>query len=317
MTPLGRLTFQHMLYLQALVEERHVTRAAARAGIGQPAMSAALARLRKTFHDPLLVKTAQGMTPTPCALELAQRVKEITSLIDERGAGGGNFHPATAARRWRIMASDSTLRSVLPGLMRQACREAPGMHFTVQPGDPRRIAEYLREGDFDLIISFVPNPSSDLHQTVLYPQRLMCIARDGHPALAAGLTLETFVAQPHARWGVTATIPSTLEELVDDVLRKLGQARQTSLQVANLTLLPDVVANSELLAVVPEHLALNARNTLPIQILPLPFAVPAADISMIWHERSHNDPAHRWLRNALRHVGGQLALRPLVEDQPT
>lgn len=101
------------------------------------------------------------------------------------------------------------------------------------------------------------------------------------------------------------------------MLRKLGQARQTSLQVANLTLLPDVVANSELLAVVPEHLALNARNTLPIQILPLPFAVPAADISMIWHERSHNDPAHRWLRNALRHVGGQLALRPLVEDQPT
>lgn len=89
------------------------------------------------------------------------------------------------------MASDSTLRSVLPGLMRQACREAPGMHFTVQPGDPRRIAEYLREGDFDLIISFVPNPSSDLHQTVLYPQRLMCIARDRHPAPAAGLTLET------------------------------------------------------------------------------------------------------------------------------
>lgn len=104
MTPLGRLTFQHMLYLQALVEERHVTRAAARAGIGQPAMSAALARLRKTFHDPLLVKTAQGMTPTPCALELAQRVKEITSLIDERGAGGEVSTPpprSGAGASWR------------------------------------------------------------------------------------------------------------------------------------------------------------------------------------------------------------------------
>jgi LysR family transcriptional activator of mexEF-oprN operon len=302
MTALNRLNFQHLLYLQALVEERHVTRAADRMGIGQPAMSTALSRLREVFNDVLLVKTNSGMEPTPRALELARRVREVADLLEGRGFADDQFEAAASQARWRIMASDGIARSLLPQLMEIAGREAPQMRFTVHPGDPRRLSEYLREGDFDLAISFVRSPPSELRQALLYPERLVCIARTGHPIVQGAMSLQQFVQLKHVRWGAPPVAHATMEVMVDEALEAHGQARAVSLLVSNLTLLPDVVAKSDLLAVVPDHVARRASATLSLQILPLPFKVPGVDVTMVWHERLHQDPAHRWLRDTLREV---------------
>ncbi|MDM0045022.1 LysR family transcriptional regulator [Variovorax dokdonensis] len=305
-----RLTFQHLQYLQALVEERHVTRAAERMGIGQPAMSTALARLREVFKDVLLVKTTTGMEPTPRALDLVRRVREIADMLEGRGFEAEHFEPATSQARWRIMASDGISRTLLPEMMALVMREAPHMRFTVQPGDPRRLSEYLRDGDFDLALSFVRSPPSELRQTVLYPQRLLCIARQNHPLIKGKVSLEDFVSCQHARWGAPPVAHATMEAMVDEALDALGHARPITLLVSSLTLLPDVVAGSDLLAVVPEHMARAAAQALPIQLLPLPFKVASVDVSMVWHERLHHDPAHKWMRESLRDIGKKLSKRP-------
>lgn len=308
--PINRLTFQHLQYLQALVEERHVTRAAERMGIGQPAMSTALARLREVFKDVLLVKTTTGMEPTPRALDLVRRVREIADILEGRGVEDQNFDPATSQARWRVMASDGISRTLLPELMSLVTRDAPHTRFTVHPGDPRRLSEYLRDGDFDLALSFVRSPPSELRQTVLYPQRLLCIARQGHPLASGEITLKDFVSCAHARWGAPPVAHATMEVMVDEALDALGHARPVTLLVSSVTLLPDVVAGSDLLAVVPEHMARVAAQVLPIQLLPLPFEVPSVDVSMVWHERLHHDPAHKWMRESLRDIGRKLAKRP-------
>lgn len=313
--PLKRLNFQHLLYLEALVAERHVTRAADRMWIGQPAMSAALAKLRVVFKDPLLVKTSAGMEPTPRALEIVKRIREVQDLLEGRGFEGDAFDPLSSTARFCIMASDGISRVLLPELMAIAGRQAPGMRFTVQPGDPRRVAEYLRDGDFDLAISFVRQPPLDLRQTMLYAQRLACIAREGHPVVRGALTLPMFTSQMHAAWGAPSVAYATMEAMVDEALEALGATRQVALRVSSLTLLPGVVARSDLLAVVPEQLALSARETLPLQILPLPFEVERVDVSMIWHERVHQDPAHQWLRGTLRDIGHRLSPQPAVAGE--
>lgn len=309
---LNRLTFQHLQYLQALVEERHVTRAAERMGIGQPAMSTALARLREVFKDVLLVKTTTGMEPTPRALDLARRVREISDMLSGRGFEAENFEPATSQAHWRIMASDGISRTLLPEMMALVTHDAPQMRFTVQPGDPRRLSEYLRDGEFDLALSFVRSPPSELRQTVLYPQRLLCIARRGHPLVKGALSLKEFISCQHARWGAPPVAHATMEAMVDEALEAMGHARPVTLLVSSLTLLPDVIAGSDLLAVVPEHMARAAALALPIQLLPLPFKVSSVDVSMVWHERLHHDPAHKWMRESLRDIGKKLSLRPTL-----
>lgn len=306
MSEISRLNFQHLLYLQALVEEQHVTRAAERMGIGQPAMSAALAKLRLVFKDELLVKTTSGMEPTIRAMELLRRIREMSDLLEGRGFADELFDPATSRAHWRIMASDGIARVVLPELMELAGTAAPHVRFTVHPGDPRRVSEYLRDGDFDLALSFVRAPPRELRQVALYPQEPVCIARKGHPEVRGTLTLKQFVAQHHVRWGAPPVAHATMEAMVDEALEALGHSRRVRLLVASLTLLPGIVARTDMLAVVSEQLALSLQESIPIQTLTLPFKVPSVDVSMLWHERLHHDPGHKWLRTAVRDIGRRL-----------
>ncbi len=306
MPPAKHPNFQHLLYLQALVEEQHVTRAAERMGISQPAMSTALAKLRALSHDPLLVNTSSGMEPTPRAQELVKRIREISSLLEGHSLAGESFDPGASHSRFRIMASDGITRVLLPELMERAGRLAPHMEFTVSPADGRRMAEYLRNGDFDLALVYIRNPPAELRQTMLYPQRLLCIARQGHPAVHGSVTLQQFVEQGHVAWGAPPVPPvplATMETLVDELLEQAGHSRRIALRVSSVTLLPGIVARSDLLAVVPEQLARHAQRTLPLQLLPPPFQAPSTDVTMLWHDRAHHDPAHQWLRHTLLDIG--------------
>lgn len=303
MSTINKISIQHLVHLEALVHERHVTRAAERIGIGQPTMSSSLAKLRKLFKDPLLVKTRNGMEPTPRALELTHRIRDMIDLLEGRGATDARFNPLTSERRFRIMASDGIARIILPELMRLAKDTAPRVQFMVHPGDVRRTAEYLRDGDFDLVVAFLRQPAQELHQTQLYPQRLVCIARQGHPVLKGRLTLKQFAALSHAVWGAPPVPYPTLEVMVDEALEKSNLTRQVALRVSSVMLLGEVVAKSDLLAIIPEPLALTSRQTLPIQIFPLPFQVAKADVSMLWHDRLHQDAGHKWLRSTMRAIG--------------
>lgn len=294
---------RHLAHLEALVDARHVTRAAERMGIGQPAMSGSLAKLRALFQDPLLIRTREGMAPTPRALELAARARQLRELLDGFDAPTAPFDAAISQAQFRIIAADGVASLVAPGLAQRAGREAPGVRIAIYPGDPRRAQEVLREGDVDLMLAYIRKPPAGLRHTALYSQPLVCIARNNHPSVVGSLTLQQFLRERHVVWGAPSMPTATMEMMVTEALGRGGHARQVSLQVSSTLLLPEVVASSDLLAVVPERLALRTRHSHLLQVIPVPFRLDPIAVWMLWHDRLHNDPAHRWLRAVVSAVG--------------
>lgn len=300
-----RITSVHLHYLVALVSERHVTRAAVRMGIGQPAMSTALALLRQTFQDPILVKTSAGMVPTPRAMELARRAQDAIELLSGARSADEPFVPGESESHFRIMASDGVAASVVPQLVRRMRKAAPGMQLTVAAGDNRRTAEYLRNGEFDVVLGFFDKPAGDLRQSGLYPQRLVGIAGRRHPTIKqAAVTMEQFIDATHVVWGAQPVPYPTFEVLVDAALSKLGMMRKVALHLPSVRLTAEIVSLSDLVAVVPERLLIGAAKAL--QVFELPFSVPKVEVSMLWHERMQHAGAHAWLRAQLRDIGDAL-----------
>jgi DNA-binding transcriptional LysR family regulator len=291
----------HLLeHLKALITERHVTRAAEAAGIGQPAMSASLARLRVMLKDPLLVKTSRGMEPTPYALELAKGIQTAFEVLDAPQRGRSAFDISTSERTIRIISSEAVALLFLPDLMACIRRQAPRLTVGWTSGDMRRAAELLREGEVDLIISSLRNIPCAYYSSPLYPQRASCIAARAHPGIQGRLTIEQFVKFPHVAFGTTSTSVSFVDGLVESALHGFGLKREIAVTVPSFHVSPTVVAKTDLLAVVPDRVAAEGAERHALQILPLPFDIGALDLAMYWHTRCHTDPAHQWLRAALR-----------------
>jgi len=300
------LTAQHLRYLVALVSECHVTRAANKMGIGQPAMSTALSRLRELFGDPLLIKTTRGLEPTARALELAKRAQDAIELLSGAERITDTFDPATTSGHYQLMASEGVTAVLLPPLMEKLRSSAPNLRLTVGVGDILRASEFLRNGEVDLVLGFVQKPAQDLYQTAIYSQRLVCIASSGHPLIKGSLSFEQFIEATHVVWGAPPMSHPTLELMVDEALRRRGAYRNVALCLSSMRPSAAIVARTDLLAVVPERIATVASRILPLQTLPLPFEVNSVDVTMLWHERWHHAPAHAWLRAQLREVGHEL-----------
>jgi DNA-binding transcriptional LysR family regulator len=291
----------HLLeQLKALVTERHVTRAAHAANIGQPAMSATLARLRTMLKDPLLVKTARGMEPTPYALELAKAIQVAFEALDAPERMRADFDITTAERTVRVISTEAVASLFLPALMARIRTEAKGLTLRWTSGDMRRAAELLREGEVDLIISSLRDIPPDYYSSPLYPQRACCIAAQGHPAIRGKLSVEQFLQFPHVVFGVTTTSNSFLDSLVDAALDRLGRKRAVALTVPSFLVSPSVVATTDLLAVVPDRVAHASAQSLALQVLDLPLEIGSLDLAMYWHARGQADPALQWVRAALR-----------------
>ncbi len=302
MDPVSRINVQHLRYLVALVKERHVTRAANSMGIGQPAMSTALSKLRSIFGDPLLVKTTHGMEPTQRAIDLAHRAQDAIDLLSGDPLSSQAFDPATTKTHLSIMASEGIVHQLIPPLMKRLEQEAPNLTLTVVPGDNRRASEFLSNGDVDYMLSFIPSPPHDLYQTMLYRHGIYCIVNKAHPKIQGSISLAQYIAGSHVTWGAYPIPTPTMEKEVDEALLKLGYTRKVAISLASMMASPSIVATSGLLAVLPEKTAFYAARHLPLQVLPLPFDVPTIDVSMLWHERCHRAPIHIWFRKVLKEV---------------
>jgi LysR family transcriptional activator of mexEF-oprN operon len=291
----------HLLeHLKALISERHVTRAAEVLGIGQPAMSASLGRLRILLKDPLLVKTARGMEPTPYALELAKAIQSALEMLDSPERMRTDFDIATAERTIRVISTEAVALLFVPALIARIRREAPHLNVRWTSGDMRRAAEMLREGEVDLIVSSLRDIPPDYYSSPLYPQQARCIVARTHPEIRGELTMDQFLAFPHVAFGASPTSFSFVDGLVDATLDTLGHRRVIAVTVPSFLVSPPVVASSDLLAVVPDRVAHASIDRANLQVLPLPFDIGALDLAMYWHSRGHTDPAHQWFRAALR-----------------
>jgi DNA-binding transcriptional LysR family regulator len=285
-----------LVALDALLSERNVTRAAARLDLSQSAMSAALARLRQVFGDPLLLRTAGGMLPTSKGEDLATPVKqlldEITRIIEQNEV----FDPATANLKFTIAASDYVEFAILPQLVNHLEKHAPQARLEIQPSEYAAMAKQLESGDVDLAVVNAANAPGAMRSRPLYAERFVVVARREHPRLKRELSVEDFCALDHvlvARRG--RTFAGAIQ--IDEALAGRGLKRNVRLSVPHFMLVPELVARSDMIGVLPERLARNYN--IRLQVFDLPLDVPHLTISAVWHERTHRNPAQTWLRQAL------------------
>lgn len=310
---LARMDLNLLVYLDVLLREGNVTRAAQQLGISQPAMSNGLKRLREAFGDPLLVRTSDGMTPTERALELKPEVREVLSRVEHFVQPVSDFEPATSEQVFRIMCSDYAEVTLLPGLLGRLRREAP--HITLDVMTPSDVNFHdVEQGKVDLVINRFDELPSSFHQTVLWRDSFSCLAAratlGGHE-----LDLDTYLAARHV-WvsktgmGVGVGVdPADVQRLgwVDAALAEIGHKRNIAIFTRHYLVALQHASNQDLIATVPTRAAALKSWDDDVTIVPPPFDIPEIDLTMAWSPLLHNNPGHRWLRQCFREVADAAA----------
>jgi len=287
----------------ALMAEGSVTHAAVRMNLSQPAMSNALARLRDIFRDPLLVRTARGMVATPRAMELHVLVRSTLQAFANLMSDGSDFDASASAARITVAVSDYTSWLLVPHLLPLLRREAPGMEVTFVAPDQSRVREGLESGDHDLMIGYFVDLPEGLRAVELYRDSFACIVAADHPVIHDSLDFAGYAAAAHVRRGTATTNPFTLEVMVDRALEEHGVRRRVVLRTPTALGLVQAVACSDLVGSLARTGARLFEPMFGIRVLDLPFRIATPMISMVWHERAHQQPAMRWFREAVRRCG--------------
>lgn len=279
--------------LDALLDERSVTRAAARLGLTQPAVSGMLTRLRENFGDPLFVRTQRGIVPTPRASGLAAPVKRVLGEIEALLRPPG-FEPSTAGFTLSLAATDYALRAVVVPFLSALRHRAPGIRVAVRPIESDRVQARLERGDLDLALLTPEATSPDLHARRLFEEHYVCALRRDHPDAADGhMPLDRFCALDHA---LVSYAGGGFRGVTDDALAGLGRERRVVVSVTSFLVLPDLLRASDLVAVVPRRLISGTEG---LALLAPPLDIPGFTKVAAWHERTHRDPGHRWVRALL------------------
>jgi DNA-binding transcriptional LysR family regulator len=276
-----------------LLEGPSVTAAATRLGITQPAMSRTLARLRKTFGDPLFVRTASGLKATPRAAALAPALEEVLAGAEALVAGPARFDPATAERTFLISTADYGEAVLLPGLLQRLAREAPRvkLRLAVLPM-PLEVA--LERGELDL--AWTPRIATPrtVVWTRLFDETFEFVVRRGHPVLKRGpFTLERFLELRHL---AIAPAGRSNRNAIDELLAGMGKKRDVVATVPSFLVVPSLLVNSDVGVTLPKRLVASAASRYGLVALPLPFSSPGFSMHQAWHERVRKDPGHAWFR---------------------
>ena len=283
-----------LVALNALLTELHVTRAADRIGLSQPAMSNALSRLRHIFKDELLVRTSSGMQATPRALELTEPTRQILKQIERVFDSDTGFDPAATQRSFTLRLSDLLSVLLLPALTAALQNEAPKVSLDVIHISPVRTVEALEKDEIDLAVSMGLVHSNAIRSDVLMTDRMVCVMRRSHPLAETELTLEAFLTSRQLR---VAMSPTDLR-FVDDVLAREGHARDVALNLPHWLTVPHILRHSDLVSVMPERLA-RALASPDLVARILPFASAPFEWSLYWHRRHDGNPAIQWLRRRI------------------
>ncbi|MBP2316893.1 LysR family transcriptional regulator [Azospirillum soli] len=279
--------------LGALLDECNVSRAAAKIGRSQPATSSALARLREMFNDPLLVRHGRGYRLTPRAEELRPHVARAIAALTATFQNPADFDPATADMVVRIAASDYLAVVLMPRLIADLARRAPGIDLRVVAADRRSAVTLLREGKVDVSLAVTEPDATDVLSRPLFDEEFVMVTRPGHPYHDGPPTPERFVTYP----GLLVSQAGDGTGVADECLAQLGLQRRVAVTVAHFLLAPRLVANSDLVLVIGRRVAETARAELNLRVTALPFPIPSFTARMFWHASTNNYAPLAWFRN--------------------
>ena len=301
---LNRFDLNLLIALDALLHEKNVTRAAERVFVSQPAMSAALQKLRDYFNDPLLVRVGRDMELTPRGLSLVEPVREALLRIQITLGTQPTFDPAKVKRSFTIICSADAHLRVMPKALRRAIREAPNVQYHIEQFSETTLSR-LEYGDADLYIGmnllqvFGEKQFPDWLRVVdIRPVQWACVCAADHPTIGAELTEEQYQTLPHLiGWPNSHSVP--LEEYIR---RQLGVEINVRATVQSLVEIPYLLQGTDLIATLPERLVTAMNQTVPIKIFPLPMRVTETREVLVWHKRNEPDPGHAWMRDILVEV---------------
>ena len=282
-----------LVVLQALLDERNVTRAAHRLGMSQPAASRALARLRALFSDSLLVDGPGGYVLSARAEEARPALRRILADVGDM-LEANRFYPATATGRIRLLMPDLQAVVLAPRLLARLAGEAPLLDLDIIAPGVNPI-EALGHGAADAMVALIDEAPAGIRRRRLYDEELVTLMRAHHPALAGDLTLDRFLALEH----IVVSVTGVGSAPVDEALAQMGRTRRVRLRVPNFFAAVEIAARSDLVMTLPSSLARAAADMRRFVSLPPPLDLERVTMSLAWHVRQQDAPRHRWLRRAV------------------
>src|SRR5215469_12465197 len=292
-----------LVALDALLDERSVTRAANRVGLSQPGMSNTLARLRKLFSDPLLVREGLTLVPTPRAESLSQPVREALGLIQQALGSEDVFDPASGHATFTMSCSDYSLLMLIGPLVRRLTTAAPGITVQVVPRAPDAV-RLLRDGEADLVVEPVEiMPDVTLPRMRLFTDRWLCCVWEGNAQVGDRMSMEVYLRLGHL---VYSAAPGHPVSLVDTYLAQAQVPRRIEFTVESFLLAPFLLQGTDLVTLVPERAASHLRRTAAVRFLEPPLPLPSITEMLWWNPRHTVNPAHAWLRARIAEIAAEL-----------
>ena len=293
---IDELEFTEIRLICELLNLRKLSAAAARLGLSQSAASHALARLRTRTGDPLFVRSSTGFFPTPYGERLSLAAQRALDILLDGFATNAPFDPSATTRRFNIFMSDVGQMVFLPKLLTFMTDQAPHASVRACPIPLDQPGASLASGEVDLAVGFFANLSAGFRQSLLFREHYVCVVRSDHPNFRSGMSAKAFSASPRA----LADASGMSHAVIETELRKHGLGGTERLVVPQFMVLPMVIANSDLLVIMPSRLAQAFSMLVSIKVLRPPVQLRPYDIRVYWHERFHNDATSRWLRSAFQ-----------------
>ncbi len=296
---LSQVDLNLFVVLEAIYREGNLTRAGRQLKLTQPAMSHALKRLRELLKDPLFIREGANMVPTPFSRNMINDVRQALQILEVNLYENRNFDPAHTRRNFQLGFWELMEAMILPRLATVLAEAAPEISVTTQRVKRREIEMELASGSLDMALDVPINMSENIRHKPLFSDRVVVVARAGHPAIGRELDIETYLSQNHVLVSSRRFGPS----LVDTELNRKGKKRQIDLRCQNYFAACRVVSETDMLLTMPEHYAEMLNSRFGYRMYPFPLkSLQTLDIHMYWHESADNDPANRWLREQITKV---------------
>jgi DNA-binding transcriptional LysR family regulator len=292
----------------AVARERHVTRAAEKLNLSQPAVSNALARLRTALNDELFLRRPGGVEPTSLALSLAAPVAEVLDRLRQTLAVHAPFDPATTDRVFTVAFSEYAESVLAPPLLEVVAKEAPRALLAISHADRTNAQDLLEAGGAELAVAVLPEPPALYTRVRLLPEVFLTLMRAGHPLAEGAMTLERFTAFPHLLHSPNGSRDGAL----DGPLTEAGHPRRLGAVVAHLVAVPEILTRTDMVMTLSSRLATRLAEVHGLVVRHCPVEIHHTRLSLVFHRRFEADAGHAWLRRTLLAVAREVGPLPGV-----
>jgi DNA-binding transcriptional LysR family regulator len=300
---MAKLDLEWLAVFDEIYKTNSVSRAAERLGLAQATASIALNKLRTHFGDKLFSRTAKGMMPTPRAEILYPELRDIMERLERARGFRAEFVPAQSTRQFHLSITDISEIVLLSTLLNRLQKVAPDIRIDIEKTTDDS-ASRLASGEIDLAVGFMPHLEAGFHQQILFMQNFVCMAAKNHPRIANKISRAAFLNEGH----IVVRTSGTGHSIVDKVFEQQGMKRKVVLSLPSFLGVAHIVAETELLVIVPQKLGEKLVSQEEIKLLAPPVALPSFAVKQHWHERFHADAGNIWLRRTIAELFSTYAL---------